>query len=715
MLLIIPLTTRAQFQFDFVTDIPVIIVGDTLRNPWAGGLNAGQYSTIDLDLDGKDDLVVFDRTSGKLNTFLSQDDRYVYAPAYEAQFPPDLRNWMLLVDYNCDGRPDIFTSASGGIRVFENTSDEALSFTLVADPVTTESGDDPFNLQVNTTDIPGIVDVDGDGDLDILTFDFAAGSTIEYHQNQSQETDGTCNNLNFRRITRRWGDFAECNCGIYAFGDEECAPANGRSFRTQHVGGKSILALDTDGDGDQDLVFGDETCSSLAFLINEGSSESALFRAASDTFPVATEPAQGFFFPAAYQLTATGDAQPNVVVAPNVFSNLQQSIDMSASSWLYRNVGTAEQARYELIQRDFLQDEMIDLGAYAAPALGDYDGDGDYDLLLGAEQTQGQARLQLYENVGTSTVPAFRLVEEDYLGLSAEGFTDIKPVLADINSDGRVDLILQTSGTGVLAQLRYLINQSADRWNFAPPLRSLGISMVDFDTPFFSDIDQDGHVDLLIGRVTGRLEYLRNDGEGSMAFTLQTDSLAGIKNNPFRRSLTPWVGDLDGDGTRELLTTDGSGVMRVYEDFLSENPTVTAQLVRYGDDPAQESRLGLRTWLAGVDLLGTGRPMLVVGHAQGGIYLLKATDDSSGQAPTTELLTLAVFPNPAVDPSEVKVTVSHPAQLTVYDALGRRVLNSSVRTGLINTLSTRGLAQGVYTFRAVSSDGRTAVQRLIVP
>ena len=709
-----PLVGYAQLQWAFVTDVPVIVADDTLQNPWAGGLNSGQYSSIDLNQDGQSDLIVFDRTSGKLNTFLYLEDHYRYAPTYEALFPVDLHDWVLLADYNCDGKQDIFTSTSGGIRVFENTSEAQLSFRLAADPIATESTSGTFNLQVNSSDIPGIIDVDGDGDLDILTFDFAAGGTIEYHQNQSQETSGTCESLNFKRITRRWGDFEECRCGIYAFG-EPCSSGGGRTANVEHVGGKSIIAFDYDGDGDQDIAFGDEACSNLAFLTNEGRAEEALFLSASDTFPVAASPADGFFFPAAYRANVTADPHPEIIVAPNVFSNVQSSIDFTQSSWLYRNLGGATQPRYELIQRDFLQREMIDLGANAAPALGDFDGDGDDDLLLGAEQTRDQARLYLYENVGTPTAPVFQLADDDYLGLSAEGFTALKPSLGDINGDGQVDLLLQSSGTGVLAQLHYLLNQSPTRWDFVPDLRSLGVTMVEFDTPFFYDINQDQYADLLIGRVTGKLEYYQNGGSDTLSFTLVTDTLAGIKNNPFARNLAPWVGDLNGDGSPELLTSDGSGVMRVYDRFLEEAPTISTMLIRDGNGVAQESRWGLRTWWAGADIFGTGNPALVVGNAQGGVYLLANSNGSSPSPPESEALLLTVFPNPATPDHEVKIRVNQPAQLLVFNLLGQLVnQEAQINPQALYRLDQRGLAAGVYLLKAIGPQGKTAVQRLVV-
>ena len=713
----LPKASRAQTFFEFVTDVPVVVAGDSLRNPWAGGLNAGQYSSIDLDQNGEPDLVVFDRTSGKLNTFIRQNGQYRYDPAYEALFPDDLRYWVLLADYNCDGKQDIFTHSSSGIRVFENTSDSQLAFTLVADPVMTEGTSGTSNLPVNSTDLPGIADVDGDGDLDVLTFDFAAGGTIEYHQNLSQETAGNCQELVFRRVTRSWGDFEECFCGEYAFG-EACSANGGRTARTEHVGGKSILTWDTDGDGDQDLAFGDETCTSLAFLKNEGSPSQALFLAASDTFPVAGASPNEFYFPAAYRADVVSDALPDLIVAPNVFSNVQNSIDFTESSWLYRNRGTDAQPRFELVRKDFLQQEMIDVGANAAPALGDYDGDGDYDLLLGAESQTEQARLQLYENVGTRTNPAFQLIDTDYRGLSAEKFTVLKPLLADINGDGAIDLLVQAGGNGVTARLYYQLNQSAGGWDFTPGLQPLGVSPVKFDTPFFYDLNQDGRADMLIGRVTGQLEYHRNEGGNPITFSLVTDSLAGITRDPFKRTLAPWVGDLNGDGRPELLTTDGSGVLRQYENFMDDAQplTVTTQLLQLsGEGEVQETRLGARNWLAGADLYGTGQPVIALGNAQGGVYLLRSSGDGTQPTPGEGELTLTVFPNPNTQDDALRVRVNQPAQLLIYTALGQLVNQTDrLNPDLVHTLNKTGLASGVYVVKAIGFQGNTAVQRLIV-
>ena len=79
------------------------------KSPFAGGINAGQFSEIDLNLDGIMDLIVFDKSGNKIIPFINNGLDYIFAPIYRENFPKNLHDWLLLADYNCDGKNDIFT------------------------------------------------------------------------------------------------------------------------------------------------------------------------------------------------------------------------------------------------------------------------------------------------------------------------------------------------------------------------------------------------------------------------------------------------------------------------------------------------------------------------------------------------------------------------------------------------------------------------------
>src|ERR1035437_2758241 len=93
--------------------IPVYdITNKAIATPWIGGLNNCQFGSIDLDMDGKKDLVIFDRHGYKILPFLNKggvgEIKYEYAPQYASAFPK-MEHWFQLVDYDGDGKEDIFT------------------------------------------------------------------------------------------------------------------------------------------------------------------------------------------------------------------------------------------------------------------------------------------------------------------------------------------------------------------------------------------------------------------------------------------------------------------------------------------------------------------------------------------------------------------------------------------------------------------------------
>ena len=309
--------TGAGFGFEYRPVAPVVQGADTLANAWAGGLNTPQFSTLDLDGDGRLDLFAFDHESRRAYTFLSvaapgpvAGRRWRYAPQYESLFPADLQGWALLRDYDCDGRPDLFTFANGGnIRVFRNVPGAGRpSFQLATDQLRFTG---PFagtaNLTVGGYNLPAIQDVNGDGKLDIMTYDFASASFIEQYLNTSP---GACGGLAFALTTNNWGGIQACGgCATYQFNGQPCFTA---ARQPAHTGGHSLLLLDLDGDGDQDLLDGRDNCPELTRLLNQGTTAAPKLTVAgiSTRFPSAATPVNVPVFPAGYSFDAPATAAP---------------------------------------------------------------------------------------------------------------------------------------------------------------------------------------------------------------------------------------------------------------------------------------------------------------------------------------------------------------------------------------------------------------------
>ena len=285
--LIINMPLLAQFGFDRSYTIPVDQDGEVLKFPFAGGMDYCQFSNIDLDFDGDLDLFVFDRTCNKIMTFIQDGGAgevdFRHAPEFEQQFPDELVNWALLVDYNCDGLPDLFTSTLGGCRVYINTGDDVAGHTFeVAESIlrTTIYGGESY-MYFSSADIPALVDIDGDSDIDVLAFG-VLGQTVEYHKNLSMELYGVCDSLEFETKNICWGRFQENGASNevtlwdtldYPCRDEDFdAPefaARPGDASDRHAG-STVLALDLDASGVMDLVIGDASYANLVMLLNSG-------------------------------------------------------------------------------------------------------------------------------------------------------------------------------------------------------------------------------------------------------------------------------------------------------------------------------------------------------------------------------------------------------------------------------------------------------------
>src|SRR5690349_1068395 len=208
ILLLISRISLAQFNYAVDQTIPVKDMdGGDLQMPWGAGLNASQFNTMDLNGDNIEDLVLFDRMADKVITFLSVNNEYKYAPEFEILFPADLTRWMLLRDYNCDGRKDIFTGNIFGVKVYVNITREGENLSWKHFPcysggvtksevlMTKGSAAQKINLQLMFDDLPAIADADHDGDLDIFNMHHLGDGTVELHQNLYIENGWGCDSL----------------------------------------------------------------------------------------------------------------------------------------------------------------------------------------------------------------------------------------------------------------------------------------------------------------------------------------------------------------------------------------------------------------------------------------------------------------------------------------------------------------------------------------
>lgn len=716
---------HAQPWFNRYDSIAVDIFGSNIKNPWAGGLNFCQLSDIDLDLDGKKDLFVFDRTGDKVSTFMnggtpSQTD-YKHAPKYSSRFP-QMEHWALLLDYNGDGKEDIFTYARNGISgitVYKNISDatNGLAFSLATPLIKCDYGSGKLlNLYVSSVDIPAITDMDNDGDVDVVTFGIL-GTYVEYHRNYSKELYGHADSLVFKMSTSCWGKFAEnfsnnsVSMGISCKGfvPEKFDETGGAN---KHAG-SCELCFDQDGDGDKEVILGDVAYSNLTMLVNGGDSLNALMVSQDSTFPKYDTPLNMQIFPCAFYLDVDNDGRKDLIASPsgeNVSHNF-------TSISRYKNTGSGKTQLFSYQQNDFLQDNMIDLGEGSYPVLFDHNSDGLLDLIVGNagyyDNYVKTAKLALFENVGSAQSPKFKLITRDYAGLSSLAAAFLAPAFGDIDGDGDADMLLGNQD----GRLNYYVNTAGpgNIANFAvaqPFLKNHHDTVIDvgnFAAPFIIDLDRDGKQDLVIGERSGNLNFYKNTG--SPAFAFVTDSLGGVNVMPWN-SISgysqPAFFELNNKYC--LLVGSETGGLHYFNNI--EN-NLSGKFNRI-DTLYLGINDGIRSAPFLSDLDNDGLADMVLGNYAGGLTYYRGSSTIS-LPEITNATDILIFPNPAHN--IVNISLKKQGQhisAGILDLAGREILQTGDFYGNA-TINTASLEQGIYLLIVKNSNENIiAVNKLVI-
>lgn len=718
-----------QFVVEPAVDIPVFSENGTpLRNPWSGGLNAVQLSTFDADGDGEnDDIFLFDRGGNRILVFIGDAENgeriYTYDPSYASAFP-HLERWALLRDFNCDGKKDIvsYSLLGGGFAVFTNTtsSEGVLSFELENDLLTSRYQFNPnnsfvTNIYASSLDLPAIVDIDGDGDLDIFTFS-VTGTQLEYHENLSVDSTGGCSPNLFRAANLCYGQFSEGSesnqiflgqpCGFNVL-DPRSAEESATNPGLRHVG-TTITAFDGNDDGLYDLVLGGVGYNNLTFL--ENSVSTAGIDSIVDfqpDFPAGFgAPAVNLDnFAASFYEDVTGDGVPDLVVTANEAATARNT----RSVWLYENLGTESAPVFSLATHEFLQNTTIDHGETAAPAFADVNGDGLPDMVIGArgrfiQGSEFRPSLSLYLNTGTAEAPAFTLADPDWLQVADIGFGQyVHPTFGDIDGDGDNDLVIGDNSGRVFLLLNTAGPGDEMSFELAGALTDNEgvIDVGQAAAPQLFDLDGDGKPDLIIGERNGNINYYRNNGSaGSFGFTFETDTLGAISTVEFGffiGSSSPHF--FRHEGTTHLLLGVERGRVRLYSDIDgNETGTYTAEsLNALGVEAGEKARPFV------IDINNDGNPDLFCGSVGGGVLYFEGTEPVSTQN-RAKPEKLRLYPNPAGDILHVDSDhLLSGALYHIYNLTGKIVKSGTLNGGMASVGS---LPSGAYIMEAVQGKVR---------
>jgi len=725
----------AQFyEFELTDTVVVLEGGIEIENPWVGGINSAQISTIELNGDGLDDLFIFDRTDNMILTYTNDGSvgspKYTHAPEYQDLFPANLSSWCILRDFNCDGKKDIWSYATGGIKVYKNISTAGnVEFELVTNLVKSYYNTSHLNLYVSSTDIPSVDDIDNDGDLDVITFSIF-GTNLEYHKNLSMETYGTCDSLVFRLKNNCWGHFSESftNSVLQLFdtcdnsnlgGPAEFIPNDpekkGNVLSTKSAlrhSGSTVMTIDENGDGVKDVLIGDVSYSFMSMLTNGGSAPNtnSSMNAQDTTFPIYDTPINIKIFPAAFYEDVTNDGNRDLIISPNTPN---QSEDFESVHY-YLNSGTDNNPSFSFQSSDLFQDHMIDVGTGSIPTFFDHNADGLVDLLVsnfgGFDRATDTyiSSISLYENTGNSTAPQFTLITEDYMNLSTSGIEkNMIPSFADLDSDGDDDMIIGDYN-GVL----HYYNNTAGAGNTAtfvltaPQMTDLDGITIDVGlhaAPTLFDLDKDGDFDLIVGERNGNINYYENKDTLTPTFTFVTDSLGFIKVNYLGTSIgmsVPRFFEND-SGETQLFVGAEHGTIEHFNN-IDGNLFGNFNLIT---NQVAEINVGLRSAPAFSDINGDNLNELIVGNKRGGLQLAMGKGVVSGLSSDFQELEFTLFPNPSKEHINLHFTRSTSIQYELIDVSGKIITQGIRSSNSIHQVSTSVLPSGVYFVKIIAEKG----------
>lgn len=617
--------------FQRIDSIPVKIAGNFLENPWAGGLNTPQFSSVDINMDGKKDLFVFDRTGNRILPLINYGNtgeiNWKYEKKYSPSFPP-LKYWALLVDYDNDGKEDIFCSNrydfNGdsindiGVAVYRNVSDQ-YGLHFVPEKILLLA--DGYNLYVSEWDIPAITDIDYDGDIDILTF--IGGTLMFYYKNLSVELYGNSDSLVFTMDNSCWGYFKEaaenCSVTLSVSCKKNIPPPPSKPLHE----GSTTLAIDLDGDHDMEVIIGDVVCTNMYQLTNGGDSSAAVMTYYEPAYPP-VYPIDLYRFPAAFWLDVDNDYRNDLIVAPNGL-NVSENF---TGIWFYKNFGDNSIPLFQFQKKSFLQDQMIEVGENAYPVFFDYNSDGLLDIVIGnygyyAPTGNYPSSLALFKNTGTNTSPSFELITRDYTGLNQYGFSAVFPAFGDLDGDGDYDMLIGEY-FGYLHHFENIApgGSAADFVLINPQYKDIDVGK--FSAPQITDVNGDSLPDLLVGEINGNINYFRNTGTmQNPEYFMETDSFGkvDVRVKPGVPGYTgysiPWLARWDSTGYLILLVGTKSGGIYRYtgiEGNLTGKFTLTDTLFSGIYEGVQSS-------VSGGDINGDSVPDLIIGNLAGGVTI----------------------------------------------------------------------------------------------
>ncbi|HMP30274.1 MAG TPA: T9SS type A sorting domain-containing protein, partial [Saprospiraceae bacterium] len=322
------------------------------------------------------------------------------------------------------------------------------------------------------------------------------------------------------------------------------------------------------------------------------------------------------------------------------------------------------------------------------------------DVLEGGNRSNS---LVLFENTGTKTRPEFTFITDNYLNVKAlnQIYTKLAPTLGDFDGDGDIDIIIGHS-QGFMLYAENLAGKNNPPIFSALKNEWSDIFAGQNASPTVIDFDGDGLLDLVVGKLNNNLNFYKNRGKVNepifMGFNPDATNLGKlfIGNNFDKQHGSPEFFQIKDE--LYLLMGFSNGHVSLYH-VPERNKDASFTLFK---DNILPEHLGRQVNPAIIDIDSDGYFEIFIGNERGGINVYKSdigtSDLLSSNEEESEEQGFLLYPNPAKN--LLSLTGSSKGVFFIYDIDGR-MLKKQIKAEYMIDIDVSELKNGMYILKMV--------------